>query len=105
MAKLRYNAERLICSAIVQEYHVIVQEGLEYSYVTNGIARILLRIPRDEPSTLYYFFCDPNSEVNPSVTISKVAISLLGYLSTANPLPDHNTAHPHHQTAKHYTAS
>lgn len=30
-AKLRYNAEWLVCSAIVQEYHVMIQEGLEYS--------------------------------------------------------------------------
>lgn len=63
-AKLRYNAERLVCSAIVQEYHVMIQEGLEYSYLTNGIARVLLRVPQDEPTTLYYFFCDPHSEVN-----------------------------------------
>ena len=26
--KLRYNAERLVCSAIVQEYHVMIQDGL-----------------------------------------------------------------------------
>ncbi|KAJ6105282.1 hypothetical protein N7523_010092 [Penicillium sp. IBT 18751x] len=63
-AKLRYNAERLVCSALVQEYHVMIQEGLEYSYVTNGIARVLLRVPHDDPGTLYYFLCDPNSEVN-----------------------------------------
>ncbi|CAG8934968.1 unnamed protein product [Penicillium salamii] len=63
-AKLKYNAERLACSAIVQEYHVMIQEGLEYSYVTNGIARVLLRVPHDDPSTLYYFLCDPNSEVD-----------------------------------------
>ncbi|KAL4997894.1 hypothetical protein BDV10DRAFT_168252 [Aspergillus recurvatus] len=66
-AKLKYNAERLACSAIVQEYHVMIQEGLEYSYVTNGIARVLLRVPQDNPSTLYYFFCDPNSELDPEV--------------------------------------
>ncbi|KAJ5788385.1 hypothetical protein N7457_003375 [Penicillium paradoxum] len=63
-AKLRYNAERLVCSALVQEYHVMIQEGLEYSYVTNGIARVLLRVPYDDPSTLYYFLCDPNSEID-----------------------------------------
>ncbi|KAL4924395.1 uncharacterized protein BDV17DRAFT_213208 [Aspergillus undulatus] len=66
-AKLKYNAERLACSAIVQEYHVMIQEGLEYSYVTNGIARVLLRVPQENPSTLYYFFCDPNSELDPEV--------------------------------------
>jgi hypothetical protein len=64
-AKLEYNAEWLACSAIVQEYHVMIQEGLEYAYVTNGIARVLLHVLQDNPSTLYYFFCDPNSEVNP----------------------------------------
>ena len=63
-ARLKYNAERLACSAIVQEYHVMIQEGLEYSYVTNGIARVLLRVPRGNPSTLYYF-CGPNSELDP----------------------------------------
>lgn len=66
-AKLRYNAERLVCSALVQEYHVMIQEGLEYSYVTNGITRVLLRVPHDDPSTLYYFLCDPNSDVNSDV--------------------------------------
>ncbi|KAJ5429141.1 hypothetical protein N7491_006157 [Penicillium cf. griseofulvum] len=64
-AKLKYDAERLVCSAIVQEYHVMIQEGFEYSYVTTGIARVLLRVPLDDPSTLYYHFCDPNSEVDP----------------------------------------
>ncbi|KAJ5951406.1 uncharacterized protein N7479_009819 [Penicillium vulpinum] len=62
--KLRYDAERLVCSAIVQEYHVMIQEGLEYSYVTTGIARVLLRVPLDGPSTLYYHLCDPNLEVD-----------------------------------------
>lgn len=63
-AKSRYNAERLVCSALVQEYHVMIQEGLEYSYITNEIARVLLRVQHDDPSTLYYYFCDPNSEVD-----------------------------------------
>ncbi|KAJ5559456.1 hypothetical protein N7513_001855 [Penicillium frequentans] len=65
-AKLRYNAERLACSAVVQEYHAMFEEGCEYSYVTNGLTRILLRVPHDEPSTLYYFFCDPHGEVDPA---------------------------------------
>jgi hypothetical protein len=69
-AKMRYNAKRLVCSAIVQEYHVMIQEGLEYSYVTNGLTRVLLRVPRDKPSTLYYFFCDPHNEVKPEGDIT-----------------------------------
>ncbi|KAJ6133114.1 hypothetical protein N7471_008329 [Penicillium samsonianum] len=73
--KLKYNAERLVCSAIVQEYHVMIQEGLEYSYVTNGVARVLLRVPYDDPSTLYYFLCDPNNEQGleePKTSIARV---------------------------------
>lgn len=63
-AKLIYNAEGLACSAVVQEYHAMLEGGCEYSYVTNGVARILLRVPHDEPITLYYYFCDPHSEVD-----------------------------------------
>ena len=79
--KLRYNAERLVGSAIVQEYHVMIQEGLEYSYVTNGLALVLLRVPYDNPSTLLYYLCEPNLDVNmeddqsfqqPKTTIGRV---------------------------------
>ncbi|EPS29036.1 hypothetical protein PDE_03982 [Penicillium oxalicum 114-2] len=62
--KLKYNAERLVCSAIAQEYHVMIQQGLAYSYVTNGLARVLLHVPYDDPGTLYYYLCEPNREVN-----------------------------------------
>ncbi|BCR98163.1 uncharacterized protein AKAW2_31480S [Aspergillus luchuensis] len=63
--KLRYNAAWLTGSAVVQEYHVMLQEGLEYSYLTNGFALVLLRVPYDNPGTLYYHLCEPNMEVNP----------------------------------------
>lgn len=33
----------------------MIQEGFEYSYVTNGLALILLRVPYNYPSTLYYY--------------------------------------------------
>ncbi|KAI1829001.1 hypothetical protein DTO006G1_7024 [Penicillium roqueforti] len=61
---LVYNSQRLVCSAIVQEYHVMIQEGLEYSYLTTGMALVLLRVPYDKPSTLYYYLCEPNQEVD-----------------------------------------
>ncbi|PWY91626.1 hypothetical protein BO94DRAFT_623046 [Aspergillus sclerotioniger CBS 115572] len=63
--KLRYNAARLTGSALVQEFHVMIQQGLEYSYLTNGLALVLLRVPYDDPTTLYYHLCEPNMEVNP----------------------------------------
>ncbi|KAJ5131248.1 uncharacterized protein N7515_007287 [Penicillium bovifimosum] len=59
-----YKAQRLVCSAIVHEYHVMIQEGLEYSYLSTGIALVLLWVPREKPSTLYYHLCVPNQEVD-----------------------------------------
>ncbi|GCB27605.1 hypothetical protein AAWM_10490 [Aspergillus awamori] len=70
--KLRYNAAWLTGSAVVQEYHVMLQEGLEYSYLTNGFALVLLRVPYDDPGTLYYYLCEPNMEVNPDDELSSL---------------------------------
>ncbi|GAB7364012.1 hypothetical protein MBLNU230_g4570t1 [Neophaeotheca triangularis] len=36
--RLRYNAARLTGAAMVQEYHVMIQEGLAYSCLSTGIA-------------------------------------------------------------------
>ncbi|KAI2765710.1 hypothetical protein DTO013E5_9140 [Penicillium roqueforti] len=49
---------------------MMIQEGLEYLYLTNRLTRVLLRVPRDQPSTLYYFICDPHSEVTPESDIT-----------------------------------
>lgn len=62
---LMYNAELLTGSVITQKYHVMIQEGLEYSYVTNSLALVLLHVPYKDPSSLYYHFYVPNQEVNP----------------------------------------
>ncbi|KAK1140998.1 hypothetical protein N8T08_009655 [Aspergillus melleus] len=58
--KSRYHAERLVGSAIVQEFHVMIQEGLEYSYLTNGLMDVQLWVPYD-PTTLYYHLGDPGT--------------------------------------------
>ncbi|KAJ5253790.1 hypothetical protein N7524_010970 [Penicillium chrysogenum] len=57
--KSRYHAERLVGSAIVQEFHVMIQEGLDYSYLTNGLMDVQLWVPYDDPTTLYYHLGDP----------------------------------------------
>ncbi|CBF89726.1 uncharacterized protein ANIA_11267 [Aspergillus nidulans FGSC A4] len=51
--KLRHNAARLTGSSVVQEYDVMLEAGLEYSYLTYGLALVLLRVDYDEPGTLY----------------------------------------------------
>ncbi|ODH49401.1 hypothetical protein GX48_04486 [Paracoccidioides brasiliensis] len=89
--KLRYNAEQLTGSALVQEYHVMIQHGLEYSYITNGLVIILLHVPYDNPSSLYYYLCEPNMDVisedpevfHPSKTaVSRIlCLCLMSFLS------------------------
>ncbi|KAK9364330.1 hypothetical protein V1509DRAFT_636732, partial [Lipomyces kononenkoae] len=62
--KAGYNAEQLTGSALVQQYNVMILKGLEYSYITTGLALVLLRVRSDDPSTLYYCLCEPNREVD-----------------------------------------
>ena len=59
--KSRYRAERLVGSTIVQEFHVMIQEGLEYSYFTNGLMDVQLWVPYNDPTTLYYHLGDPGA--------------------------------------------
>ncbi|KAL2361501.1 hypothetical protein RJZ56_005621 [Blastomyces dermatitidis] len=77
--KLRYNVEQLTCSVLIQKYHVMIQAGLEYSYITNGFAIILLCVSYSDPSTLYYYLCESNMDViseNPEIFYqSKTAIA------------------------------
>ncbi|GAB7336109.1 hypothetical protein MBLNU13_g08905t3 [Cladosporium sp. NU13] len=60
--KLRYNVARLAGAAIVQEYHVMIQEGLTYSCLSTGIAMVIHYVPEEEPTTLYYRLCVPNED-------------------------------------------
>ncbi|KAM5440953.1 hypothetical protein MferCBS31731_004092 [Microsporum ferrugineum] len=73
--KLVYNAERISASVLVQEYHVMITEGLEYSYITNGLAYILLYIDYRTPETLYYHFCVPNQDVKPGDSLPWTSIA------------------------------
>ncbi|BDD57375.1 hypothetical protein MAP00_002740 [Monascus purpureus] len=57
--KSQYNTAWLVGSTIVQEFHVMIQEGLEYSYLTNGLVDMQLWVPHDDLSTLYYDLGDP----------------------------------------------
>ncbi|PYH98521.1 hypothetical protein BO71DRAFT_344644 [Aspergillus ellipticus CBS 707.79] len=59
--KSRYRAEWLVGSTIVQEFHIMIQEGLEYSYLTNGLMDVQLCVPYDDPTTLYYHLGDPGT--------------------------------------------
>lgn len=69
----------------------MIQEGLPYSYLTNGFAYVLLHVPEEDPSTLYYYLFEPNLEVNleenqvslqPKTAVDKVlCLCLMSFLS------------------------
>ncbi|CAI7590317.1 unnamed protein product [Penicillium glandicola] len=88
--RLKYNAEQIVGSVLTQEYHVMICEGLEYSYVTIGLALVLLRVPYDDPGTLMYFLCEPKMEVHndpnyqtPRTAVARVlCLALMGSLSS-----------------------
>jgi hypothetical protein len=91
--KLRYNAARLAGAAIVQEYHVMIQEGLAYSCLSTGIALVFLYVPEEDPTTLYYRLCVPNEDVQsidrgaflqPVTAVSRLLC--LSLMSCATPL-------------------
>lgn len=42
----------------------MIQEGLEYSYLTTRLVLVLLWVPYDHPETLYYHFCESNMDLN-----------------------------------------
>ncbi|KMO99937.1 hypothetical protein CISG_05236 [Coccidioides immitis RMSCC 3703] len=51
--KLKYNAEQLTGAVLAQEYHVMIHEGLDYSYIINGFALILLHAGCAPEATAY----------------------------------------------------
>ncbi|KAJ5630105.1 hypothetical protein N7528_003762 [Penicillium herquei] len=63
MEKLQYNAELLTASALVEVYDAMIEKGREYGVLSDGMARVLLWVPYDDPTTLFYHLCDPNSEI------------------------------------------
>ncbi|CAK7242672.1 MAG: hypothetical protein STHCBS139747_004169 [Sporothrix thermara] len=44
----------LVARVLCQAYHYMITSGLEFGYVASGSGLILLRVPEDDPDTLYY---------------------------------------------------
>lgn len=57
--KLIDDATLLVAAALVHRFDSMIREGLEYSYITTGLAIIQLWIPFDDPGTLYYHWILP----------------------------------------------
>ena len=77
-AKLQYNADQLIAAVATQTFHYMIENGLEYSYITTGETFVFLRIKEDDPTTLYYHLAVPGDEIDDQeldFLLSQTAIS------------------------------
>ncbi|EGE07247.1 hypothetical protein TEQG_06320 [Trichophyton equinum CBS 127.97] len=61
----QYNAERLTCSALTQTFDYMIRQGLEYSCLTNGRIKVMLRVPIDNPEILQYSILEPSRDAEP----------------------------------------
>ncbi|KAM5438211.1 hypothetical protein McanMca71_000371 [Microsporum canis] len=61
----QYNAERLTCAALTQTFDYMIRQGLEYSCLTNGRIKVMLRVPIDNPETLQYSILEPSKDAEP----------------------------------------
>jgi hypothetical protein len=60
--KFVYHLEWLVGAALTQTYDYMVENGLEYSYLTTREAFVFLQIKEAEPHTLYYHLAEPNAK-------------------------------------------
>ncbi|KAL9122915.1 MAG: hypothetical protein Q9187_000527 [Circinaria calcarea] len=77
-ARLQYNADKLAAAVVTQTFHYMVENGLEFSYITTGEAFVFLHVQKEDPTTLYYHLAVPGDEVSneePEFSIPQIAIS------------------------------
>ncbi|EKV07271.1 hypothetical protein PDIG_73460 [Penicillium digitatum PHI26] len=63
MEKPEYTCGRVVAAVITQAFSYMINGGLEYGYVYTGEAFIFLRVPHDDPSTVYYYLSVPREDV------------------------------------------
>jgi hypothetical protein len=77
--KFVYHSEWLVGAALTQTYGYMVENGLEYSYLTTGEAFVFLQIKESEPHMLYYHLAEPNTEAEAQnevdILLSRTAVS------------------------------
>ena len=62
-AHFQYQANRWVAAAVTQTFSYMIENGLEYGYLGTGEAYVFLRVPADNPETVYYRLCIPKAEV------------------------------------------
>jgi hypothetical protein len=78
--KFVYHSEWLVGAVLTQTYEYMIENGLEYSYLTTGEAFVFLQILKAEPHTLYYHLAEPNYEAEAQdedgLLLCRTAVSL-----------------------------
>lgn len=96
--KLVYNAKKVTGAALTQTFDYMIKEGVEYGCLTTGESIVLLRIKKNDPSTLYYHLSEPSLDVESrkghgfpsSATAASAVASILGlcFLALDSPQRD-----------------
>lgn len=76
-SKLDYDSDLRTGAAISQTFGYMIDNGLEYSYITTGEAVVFLRVMEDNPTTIHYHLAEPKHEAEMEgggARISKTAV-------------------------------
>ncbi|CAI7673775.1 unnamed protein product [Penicillium palitans] len=57
------TCQRVVAAVIAQAFSYMIKGGMEYGYVCTGEAFIFLRVPHEDPSTVYYYLSIPREDV------------------------------------------
>lgn len=67
--KAQYKADMLCTEIAIHVFHNMIENGLEYSYITCGKALVFLHIKREEHDTLYFHLSVPTKDVRVDVEL------------------------------------
>ncbi|KAL1977395.1 hypothetical protein VTN31DRAFT_254 [Thermomyces dupontii] len=76
--KTKSTAETRTGAILAEAYNVMIEEGVEFSYISSGFAYVFLHVPKNEFWKLYYFICEPNVDVHQKsdeIEIEKTSIA------------------------------
>lgn len=61
--RFEYYAKRLTAAAITKIYHYMIEDGVSYGILTNGVATVFLKVDWASPETLLYHLAESEHEV------------------------------------------
>ncbi|KAM5430633.1 hypothetical protein McanMca71_005459 [Microsporum canis] len=63
-------ARRRVAAVISQAFSYMIQGELEFGYICTGETFIFLRVPSDDPTTVYYYLSIPNKDVEEATLLN-----------------------------------